>query len=372
MIQNIETLLDGELALEGSPKAALDDGRFCIPQHYLSYQHTLQSVEQLLLDIDFDARYPIFVSRNSSDSHSDNNSDSNSNKNSGIYIQVGIVGTDNYKTTNPEHTQDKIVYGRKWRIETQLPTSEIIQTVFLALKKAREHEVRELFRLDHQGKTTTPFNNHHDLPLLANSRNRLQTNKDASSKSLLANKQIDNKQLSEQELSLFKAKIEHILNAINYGGAIFELIDLMLRPTDEYLVDLKVIASNGHALTELEDTQFISFFINKLDVNYFLHQLMQQLIVLSDRYVDETFTYRGFSRFSWDNNIEAIAQLSCEVRQLHKSEDAKNFTQHWQLNNYETDRSRIPVVSSGPLWSKLKNHLDSFSLLESTMPIRAF
>lgn len=360
MIQNIETLLDGELALEGSPKAALDDGRFCIPQHYLSYQHSLQSVEQLLLDIDFDARYPIFVSQDSSNNNSNNNSnnssDKNSNKSSGIYIQVGIVGTDNYKSSNTEPTQDKIVYGRKWRIEPQLPTSEIIQTVFLALKKAREHEVRELFRLNYQGKITTPFNNHHDLPLLANSRNRLQTSKGDQ---------------TEQTLQTRKT-IEDALNVINYAGIKFELLDLLLRPTGEYLVDLKVKNNNDHVLGELANIEFISFFINQLDANYFLHQLMQQLILLSDRYVDENFTYRGFNRFSWKNNIEAIAQLSCEVRQLHKAEDAKSFTQHWQLNNYETDRSRIPVVSSGPLWKKLKNSLDSFSLTESTMPIRAF
>lgn len=353
MTSNIETLLAGEKALDNAPKTELADGRFCIPQHYLSYQHTLQSVEQLLLDIDFDPRYPVFVSQD--------NSDEDSDKNTGIYIQVGIVGIDNYKSSNTEVSQDKIVYGRKWRIEPQLPTSEIIQTVYLALKKAREHEVRELFRLNHQGKITTPFNNHHDLPLLANSRNRLQAK--------LTKSCPNKKPFSEQESSLTREKIKDRLSTINYGGTKFELIDLILRPTGEYLIDLKVITSGRLALTELENIQFISFFINKLDINYFLHQLMQQLIQLSDRYVDETFTYRDFNRFSWENSIDAIAQLSCEVRQLHKTEGAKNFTQHWQLNNYETDRSRIPIVTSGALWSKLKVQLEPFSPIESTLPI---
>jgi hypothetical protein len=351
MTSNIETLLAGEKALDNAPKAELADGRFCIPQHYLSYQHTLQSVEQLLLDIDFDPRYPIFVSQNDSDK----SFDKNSNKKSGIYIQVGIVGTDNYKSSNTEVSQDKIVYGRKWRIEPQLPTSEIIQTVFLALKKAREHEVRELFRLESLNKTTTPFNNHHDLPLLTNSRDRLQPTKATD---------------PLPDPILFKGQIEHALGRIDYGGMQFELMTFMARPTGEFLVDLKVVTHNNHALRELSNIQFISFFINKLDVNYFLHQLMQQLIQLSDRYVDEAFTYRGFNRFSWDNNIEAIAQLSSEVRQLHKSEDAKSFTQHWQLNNYETDRSRIPVVSAGPLWCKLQKQLESFLPVESTLPIQ--
>ena len=346
MTSNIETLLAGEKALDNAPKAELADGRFCIPQHYLSYQHTLQSVEQLLLDIDFDPRYPVFVSQDNSDKHS--------NKNAGIYIQVGIVGIVNYKPSNAEVSQDKIVYGRKWRIEPQLPTSEIIQTVFLALKKAREHEVRELFRLETLNKTTTPFNNHHDLPLLTNSSDRLQSAKVTGPQS---------------DPSLFKKEIEDALCRINYGGIQFELMTFMARHTGDFLVDLKVIPSNNHTLSELSNTQFISLFIKKLDVNYFLHQLMQQLIQLSDRYVDEAFTYRGFNRFSWDNNIEAIAQLSSEVRQLHKSEDAKSFTQHWQLNNYETDRSRIPVVASGALWSKLKVQLEPFSPIESTLPI---
>jgi hypothetical protein len=132
-------------------------------QHYLSYQHSLQSVEQLLLDIDFDPRYPIFVSQA--------DADLSAKTGSGLYVQVGIVGVDNYKSS--DNGQEKLVYGRKWRVEPQLPSSEIIQTIFLALKKAREHEIRELFRLEHKDKMTTPLNNHHDFPLLTNSRDRL-------------------------------------------------------------------------------------------------------------------------------------------------------------------------------------------------------
>lgn len=358
MTLNIETLLDGEKALENAPKAELADGRFCIPQHYLSYQHTLKSVEQILLDIDCDPRYPVFASQDSAASATD--------PDAGIYIQVGIIGIDNYKSASND--QEKIVYGRKWRVEPQLPTSEIIQTVFLAVKKAREHEIRELFRLTYQDKLTTPFNNHHDLPLLSNSRDRVRHSNsfnDTDLNSICLNDTYSN-------AALFRTEIEHVLKNVYYGGTKFELMSLILRPTGEYLVDLNVTQAGSEQLADLTNVKFVSFFINTLNVNYFLYQLMQQLINISDRYIDETFFYRGFNRFSWDNDVAAIAQLSTEVRQLHKTEDAKNFTLHWQQNNYETDRSRIPVVSSGPLWSKLKNQLDSFSLMESTMPIRAF
>ena len=332
MMLNIETLLDGEKALANAPKAVLADGRFCIPQHYLSYQHSLSSVEQLLLDIDFDPRYPIFASQDET----------------GIYVQVGIIGVDNYKSNT--NSQEKVVYGRKWRVEPQLPSSEIIQTVFLALKKAREHEIRELFRLEHNNKMTTPFNNHHDLPLLTNSRERLQPT-------------------ASKTQALFCTEIEQVLKTIRYDDMQFELLSFLLRPTGEYLVELKLLPQAGDLLAELTGTEYISFMLAKPTINYFTHQLMQHLIQLSDRYIDEQFRYRGFNRFSWENEVSAIAQLSTEVRQLHKSADLDGFNQHWQQSNYETDRSRIPVVSSGALWSKLKNQLDSFSPIASTLPI---
>lgn len=340
MTLNIETLLAGEKALDNAPKAELTDGRFCIPQHYLSYQHSLQSVEQLLLDIDFDPRYPIFASQAGSDTES------------GIYVQVGIIGVDNYKSG--DNGQEKVVYGRKWRVEPQLPSSEIIQTVFLALKKAREHEIRELLRLEYQDKMTTPFNNHHDLPLLTNSRECLQPT-------------INKAPLQAQ--ALFSFEIETLLKSIRYDGMQFELLSFMLRPTGEYLIELSALTQTKSPLAELRDTQYLSLLINKLDINYFAHQLMQQLIHLSDRYIDENFYYRGFNRFSWKNDIKAIAQLSTEVRQLHKSVDSESFNQHWQQSNYETDQSRIPVVSSGPLWSKLQNQLKPFSPIVNTLPI---
>ncbi|MGK0247802.1 MAG: hypothetical protein ACI910_000529 [Oleispira sp.] len=336
MMLNIETLLDGEKALENAPKAALADGRFCIPQHYLSYQHSLQSVEQLLMDIDFDPRYPIFASHDEA----------------GIYVQIGIIGVDNYKSSHG--MQEKVVYGRKWRVEPQLPSSEIIQTVFLALKKAREHEIRELFRLEHQEKMTTPFNNHHDLPLLTNSRERLQPAMDDTKIKVL-----------------FSVEIESILKTIRYDGVQFELFSFMFRPTGEYLVELTLLPQAGRQLAELSGTKYISFMLAKPTLNYFFHQLMQHLIHLSDRYIDEQFHYREFNRFSWENDVKAIAQVSTEVRQLHKAVDLDGFNQHWQQSNYETDRSRIPVLSSGPLWYKLKRQLASFSPVESTLPIKS-
>jgi len=352
----IETLLAGETALDNAPKTELADGRLCIPQHYLSYNHTLQSVEALVLDIEYDPRYPVFVSK-----EGDNQSQT------GLYIQVGIIGVDNYQATNNGEAETKIVYGRKWRVEPQLPSSEIIQTVFLALKKAREHEVRELLRLEHNQKTTTPFNNHHDLPLLAHSQQRLKGDQ--------------NENGSGSTIAEFNQQLDQVLSILNYDGSRFELMSFMRRPSGQYLIELivkqdpssqlKEMQLNETQLSEMKQQGFISFFLGELNINQFLHQLMQQLIVLSDRHIDENFSYRGFTRFSWNNSVEAIAEISAEVRQLHKDETLNNFHQHWQKTNYETDRSRIPTPAPGDLWDKIHQQLKQFSPQKHTLPASA-
>jgi hypothetical protein len=337
----LEPLLKGEQALDNAPKTKLADGRLCVPQHYLSYNHTLQSVEALVLDIEYDARYPVFVST----------------EQTGLYIQVGIIGVDNYSAKPNSESQSKIVYGRKWRVESQLPSSEIIQTVFLALKKAREHEVRELFVLQHNGKKTTPFNNHHDLPLLVHNERRLQGAKNSLPP-------------ENDSASDFNQQLVQVLESVTYAGVQFELLSFMKRPSGQYLIELMIKPNKDSSISEMQLPKkllpemkaqtHVSFFLGQLNINQFLHQLMQQLIILSDRHVDEYFRYRGFNRFSWNNSVAAIAEISAEVRQLHKGETLANFHQHWQRTNYETDRSRIPTPAPGDLWDKIQLQLASF------------
>ncbi|MGS0535375.1 hypothetical protein [Pseudoalteromonas sp. SaAl2] len=88
-------------------------------------------------------------------------------KDNQLYLQVAVLSPDNYQTNTQTPDAKKLLFGRRWYVEENLPTSELIQTAFLALKIAREHEVRELFQFKHHHGTSTPFNNHHDLPLMA-------------------------------------------------------------------------------------------------------------------------------------------------------------------------------------------------------------
>jgi len=234
------SLLKGESAHSNAPSTELENGKYCVPQHYLTYQHTINSIEELILTIEYSARYPVFVSED----------------NSGIYLQIGVVGIDNYLS---QKQNLKIVYGRKWRVEQNLPTSEVIQTIFLAIKKAREHEVRELFRLTINNKVTTPFNNHHDLPMLVNS--------DAS--------------LHCHESLISWPELQSELENIRYDQASFYISNIEQRPASYWLVELNVIAEPTTLLPELIGNKVIVLVVEQLTLNEVLHQLMSQLINFS-------------------------------------------------------------------------------------------
>lgn len=163
--------LKGEAVLPEAPSIILTDKKTgkqttAIPQQFFHYHRTRANLESIITNIAFEENFLLFV-------HEENNN---------LFLQVGIIGLENYpKKTKQEYAQTakqmqtsappKIVYGRRWFIEPFMPTSEVIQTAFIALKKAREHELREFFHLtverDGVSYRTTPFNTHMDLPLMA-------------------------------------------------------------------------------------------------------------------------------------------------------------------------------------------------------------
>ncbi|BCE02385.1 hypothetical protein [Marinicellulosiphila megalodicopiae] len=318
-------LLDGESRIKNAPSVTLDNGKLCIPQHFLTYQHHHNSVEKIVLDIQYDDRYLIFVC---DDNHQ-------------LYIQVGVIGVDNYKSTVDSK---KLVYGRKWRIEPELPTSEIIQTAFLALKKAREHEVRELFRFHKQGKTT-PFNTHHDLPLISQNAELIG---------------IDANQ-NFQDLSAIKQTCRYI----KYDDAMFECIKID-NIGEKWIVQLEVIPGIKTQLPELQKNK-ITLMLDVLSKNEFYHQLMDSLIRLSDRHVDESFTYQGVARFSRNMDVEKLAKLSNQIRKFNQKEH-QEFSKNFVDTNYQVDQSRVPKLNDSQLSKKIRSQLSGFGQLDGILP----
>ena len=318
----------GEKLMEKAPLVQLSTGQYCIPQHYLTYHHTLQSVEALICAIDYDERYAVFAAQESG----------------GLYIQVGVVGHDNYQKNNSySESELKLLFGRKWRVEPELPTSEIIQSVFLAIKKSREHEVRELFKLSVNGSVTTPFNTHIDLPLMAD----------------FYHKQHHNKSLYLENCP--KIQVASVLNCITYDHCQLSLKEVELRGNGLWLVDIDVQENVLSSLPEIiEQTLYLQ--IADLSLNTLSRALIQEFIRLSDLHVDQNFSYQGFHRFDPAIDIADIADLS---QQSRKHELASHFASEFSQRNYETDQMRIPPVQEGALAQKHKAIIERFKLTTS-------
>jgi hypothetical protein len=324
------TLLSYEESIDNAPVVKLSNGEQCIPQHYFRYKHTLSSVQEVVCDIQYCSRYPVFVCQ----------------ENDELYIQVGIVGRDNYAAKS-SITQQKIVYGRKWRVERELPTSEIIQTVFLAIKKAREHEVRELFRLTSSGKISTPFNNHHDLPLMAK-----------HSKLLSFESNVAKNKSSQQFL-------QDALSAVSYDDAKLLLVEIEQRNNGKWLIDINIVPNQLSTLAELANTE-ITLQLSKLSINEMYIKLMDEFIYLSDSHVEENFSYKTFKRFSKTISVVGLAKLLSQTRGY--SEEVIAFESTFQEHNNEIDKTRVPTLDESNLSLKIKSSLIEFGDLAGMIP----
>ncbi|WP_156905396.1 hypothetical protein [Chitinibacter tainanensis] len=322
----------GERVMPLAPLLTLPNGQRWVAQHYLRYQHTLQSVSALLAQIDFDAHTPLFAGQDAG----------------GVYLQVGLIGRENYDRSNTLRAY-KLVYGRKWRIDADTPTSEIIQTAFLAIKKAREHEVRELLTVRNAaGQTSAAFSNHHDLPLLAQQRSGLQP---ATKPAAGLTAELAALRFAQRRITL--------LQQVDLAGERV-LLDLQLGPAP-------LARQLEGDLPEFAELAF-SVILPRGAWAQLPYAIMDALIAHSDRHVDETFRFRGFARFSRANSIQAIAALSLHTRPYARDLADAQFAQIFRANNYEVDASRAPALGQGALAEKNQRLIGQFADLLGHLP----
>lgn len=326
----------GEIAMPFAPSVVLNNGQQCIPQHYLRYQHTLESITHITSQIDFDEHTPIFAGQD----------------HSGIYIQIGLIGRENYDRSNTLRPH-KLVYGRKWRIDADTPTSEIIQTVFLAIKKAREHEVRELLTLRNaEGKTSVALSNHHDLPLMAQQRDQL----------------LNEKPVIYDPLDSLRKQ----LASLRFAQRQIELISIEQRTNQSYLIDLQLGEAPLARKLEGDFSEFDQLAITLILRHDQLHQLtyalMDELIAHSDRHVEEQFRFQAYPRFSRNNDLMAIADLSIQTRPYARDMANTSFERVFRASNYDVDASRAPALGNGELGRKNRQLIDGFSNLLGHLP----
>lgn len=330
----------GETPMPNAPQVRLRDGRSCIPQHYLQYQQTLETLGEIISQIDYDEHMPVFAD---SDAH-------------GLYLQVGLVGRENYERTALPRPW-KLVYGRRWRIEPYTPSSEVIQTVLLALKKACEHEVRELLTLRDAatGLPATPFSCHQDLPLLANHRDMLGA---ADAADAAADHGPD--------------AIAGWLAALRYDQRAITLLGANPGRNGSLIVDLALGAAPPARQREGGTAQYdgleLTLVLRQPRRTELLHALMAALVAHSDRHVEEHFRYLGFARFGRGVDPAALAALSLASRPYARDLRDDAFAPVFRQINEQVDARRAPALGSGALAARNQKKLAGFGTLAGHLP----
>jgi hypothetical protein len=239
------------------------------------------------------------------------------------------------------------VYGRRWRIDTYIPTSEVIQTAFLAIKKACEHEVRELLTIRDRdsGRTGTPFSTHVDLPLMARFP-----------------------ELVMREASpAAQPAPETWLQGVRFDGREMKVDDVTLRPNGNLIVDVVFAkASSPRVRSGFEQLQ-MTIVLRELSEASLVHEIMNALIHRSDRLVDEQFRYRGFARFSQGVDPARVSQLSVVTRTGGLPDEQFKLVR--ATLNYDTDTRRVPSLGAGMLAHRNRQALRQEGELGGHMPI---
>lgn len=320
----------GETPMPQAPCVQLVNGKYHIPQHYLQYEQTVESVSAILNDIEAVSDILLFCGQDEC----------------GLYLQAGSVGPDNYKRKD-EAGDRRIVYGRRWRIDTYIPTSEVIQTAFLAIKKACEHEVRELltFHDRESGRTGTPFSTHVDLPLMARFPELVM----------------------REANSIKQAPLQKWLQDVRFDGREIKVEEVSIRRNGNLVVDLMFEEDSSRRIRSGFEQLSMTIVLREFSETSLMHEIIKALIDRSDRLVDEQFRYRGFARFSQNVDPVRVTQLSI----LMRSKDLPNaqFELVRAALNYDTDTRRVPSLGSGMLAHRNRSALGQEGELGGHMPI---
>ncbi|MDP2636580.1 MULTISPECIES: hypothetical protein [unclassified Pseudoalteromonas] len=303
-----------EQPISYAPLVQLSNGNWVVPQHFLRYKHTLQSVNDVLSQISFSAHFRVIAAE----------------KDQQVYLQVAILNPDNYQSSELNQNAKKLLFGRRWYVEENLPTSELIQTAYLALKVAREHEVRELIKFKHQNGSSTPFNNHHDLPLMAQNAELVMS---------------DGKDISD---------VNEVIDNCIFAGAPIKLINVNKIDNSTVLYQVQLTCHDCQ-LHEFNNTQ-VSFLVNNTSTNLFLHGLIDALIKISNEFVSENFKYNDLARFSKHISVEKIGELSIKLRSHNALNLCSLGKQHANQLNFEIDSGRAPQGCNSEISGFLAAH----------------
>lgn len=336
--------------MDNAPVLSITENLQSFPQHYFIYDHDLNSLRTIIAQVHTDDDVLFFASEDSG----------------GLYIQVGLIGIESYPLLRCG-LQHKIVYGRKWRIDKDLPTPEIIQTAFLAVQKAKEHEVREL--LTYRPKTkkdfSAPFSCHQDTEILKSVLEQEYLYQDQYQYKNKGN-ELGNCD-SQNDKHAF---IKDILSRTKLAGRTFKIEEMLPLTKQRILVDLSLGQNeeiNDPLPPEFNKVNF-ELIVDTARPSTFLYRLLDECVAKSCRYVSEHFTYKGFARFSETLTPDFIANVSLASRPYSKQKANVEFSKVFRKENAKVDAARVPDMGLGELYTINLRKLSRYPSLQGFLP----
>jgi hypothetical protein len=329
------------IAMPYAPQVRLPDGSLATPQHYKLYQQNLNSVAELLSQISFDQHTLLFCDQDQQ----------------GMYLQTGLIGRENY-----EHGQrlrpHKLVYGRRWRIDSDMPDHEIVQTAFLAIKKAREHEVRELLTIH------LPHSTRASAPLEQPSGHGTDAN--AGSFFTSATRDTPHAESSANRCTA-RTPAKPALCATPCAFTTCRATSQWRYVAGSAIGAAPLARHLEGDFPEFSDLQF-SITVPGNAPHQLMYALMDALIQHSDRYVEQHFRVNGFARFSRDLDPQSIAALSLQSRPYARDMRDARFAAAFQQANFAVDAARAAPLGSGKLADINRRKLQQFPALSGHLP----
>lgn len=306
----------GTTAMPGAPRLALADGTTLVPGQFRQYQLDEPAVQAIVADVELPAGLIPFVGQDPGDAVP--------------YVQIGIVGPDNYPHAKRSSNPDKLVYGRRWRVEPSLPDYEVVQTVFAAARDARDHEIREMLVVGGR----TPFSGHVDAA------------------SLLAIEATGTAVPPANPAITTLAELQALLDTCRFGGHRLVALELEKRPRTGHLdVVFELRAPPGVDPIDFVDGQVLEARAEGPRTSDVLHGIMEELRRAALRDLEESFAYQGEVRFTRAKDPQFLGLVSALTRNpqhLLGGPVAAAGSAH----TLAVEQARAPTLAAGPMTTR--------------------
>lgn len=161
--------------------------------------------------------------------------------------------------------------------------------------------------------------------------------------------------------------LEQWLQSVRFDGRAIKVEDVTMRRNGNLIVDLVFAEPSSPRIRPGFAHLPMTIVVREFSEAAVVHEIMNALIVRSDRLVDEQFRYRGLARFSQNVDPVRLAQLSIATRTEGLPDEQFELVRNGL--NYDTDTRRVPSLGAGRLAERNRQALLREDGLGGHMPI---